>query len=82
VTAAVFQTEARFCVTFTSYIIVCSLQCCEFWKDAELRDRAVCAVTEFWKFAMSGSQPPSATTDKALVWSRIAELLYSFLATP
>jgi len=60
VTAAVFQTRARFCDTFTSDLSE-DRQCCESWRDAELGVCAVCAVDD--------------TTGKDLVLVRWVDLL-------
>jgi len=44
VTAAVFKLGARFLNTLSQTLLNKDRQCCESWRHAELRVRAVCAV--------------------------------------
>jgi len=44
VTAAVFQTWAGFVTLLLQSLFNKDRQCCESWRDAELRVHAVCAV--------------------------------------
>jgi len=79
VTAAVFQTWARFCDTFTPYFV--DWRSTVLWVLERRRYRAVCAVRDRLETrGESGSESSSDTTGEVLVLVRWVFLL--FFATP
>jgi len=57
-------------------------QCCESWRDAELGDRAVCAVRDGLETrGESGSESPSDTTGEDLVLVRWVVLVFRHTVT-
>jgi len=62
VTAAGFQTQARFATLSRQTLLSEDRQCCESWRDAELGVRAVCTVRDRLETrGESGSESPSDT---------------------